>query len=136
MSAREGSGREPVRDRTGRETARALGVRYGTLQSWAHDGFVPHDRTAGGARRYDIEEARYVLRARLARLRKLREKRGADPAPELDAATRYQARRTFRVHCLTCGRDLPDHGQDITTRAAAEAVMRAHEEQVHAGAGS
>lgn len=46
------------------EAAAALGVSTSTLQKWAQQGRVPCDHTAGGHRRYDIDELRQALEPR------------------------------------------------------------------------
>ena len=71
------------------EAATALGVSTSTLQKWARGGRVPCDHTAGGHRRYDIDELRRLLDP-------------SDTPPSLDELRRARGaiRRVARRHGL------------------------------------
>jgi len=71
------------------EAAQAIGVASSTLQKWAQQDLVPFDTTAGGHRRFDVDEVRASLRRRQA-------------PPDLDhlRRNRAQIRRIARRHGL------------------------------------
>lgn len=51
-----------VRSTRSAEVARLLGVSPATIQRYAREGFIPHTTTAGGHRRFDVDEVREALR--------------------------------------------------------------------------
>jgi len=71
------------------EAAQAIGIAASTLQKWAQQSVVPFDTTAGGHRRFDVDELRAALR-------------GSEVPPELDQlrSKRAKIRRIARRHGL------------------------------------
>lgn len=92
-----------------------------TLQKWAQRGLVPFDVTAGGHRRFDLEELRRALRHGLApadldRLRRLRR--------DIDGAVRRHGFANIRVvGSVARGEQRPGSDVDLLVDAGPDATL-------------